>query len=120
MRTIITHPETTDLLVKAFPAWKNGLPKANHCSLHNTLRTFAGFTQERIDGADFAAVGDAFALAERWLTQENAALRIAVENSFLYALHLDWADARNKTARQMLPPALKGAYYGLVNPFVAF
>ena len=116
---MIIHPEAADLLAKAFPAWCNGLPKANPCSLHNTLRAFAGFTQERIDGADFAAVGNAFALAERWLTQENAALRVAVENSFLYALHLDWADARNKTARQMLPPALKGAYYGLVNPHAA-
>ncbi|MBC7923802.1 MAG: hypothetical protein H7Z75_22225 [Ferruginibacter sp.] len=114
---MIDHTETFTLLVAEFPEMSGKISGQTSASqVHAVARSFARFTQELIDLGDFRLVRTCFRLAERLLSQGDGVLRNAMENSFLFSLHLDWAGDHNLAARQMLPFTLKKAYYALINP----
>lgn len=104
------------LLAKEFPEMSGDSRQTNANQVHMFVHSFARLTQELIDLGDYRLVGTYFGLAERRLSQGDGVLKNAMENSFLFSLHLHWAGDHNLAARQMLPVALKKAYHALINP----
>ena len=113
---MIDHTETFALLVEEFPEMNGDFAQTSANQVHAVVRSFARLTRELIDLGDYRLVRTCFGLAERLLSQGDGVLKNAMENSFLFSLHLDWDGDHNMAARQMLPVALKKAYQALVNP----
>lgn len=100
---------TAALLADSFPALRPELyPGAAPLSVYQQLDCFAAFTRRAV--AELPLLKQCFAVAEKLLSLGDAGLRSAIENVYLYGLHLDGSTRHNQLVRQLMPLPLYQAY----------
>lgn len=103
--------QTAQLLAENFPGLAAALHSpATRASVYKQLDCFAAFTRAAAAADERPLVGQCFAVADGLWQRGDAGLAAAVENVYLYGLHLD-GNARNRQlVRQLMPAGLHGAY----------
>ncbi len=102
-------------LKAAFPQITTKL-NAEQGQLHFEVDVFQRFAQRAIDDGDRDLVVRCFALADMYLTQGNAAVRDAIDVSFVEPLDFGSRARERGWAWDAMPEALKQAYVAFHTP----
>ncbi len=104
---MISYREVPQILSDEFPEIQSEV-NTPECfgSVYMQLTRFAAFTNKLVEQRNFPMVKKCFALAETFYRQGDRILANAIENVYVYSLHLDFNRSLYRVIQPLLPESL--------------
>ncbi len=108
---MMSPAQTAGLLTDNFPELDAELhAPTNLASVYRQLVCFAAYTRTAAVAGELARLQRCFDVADELLQRGDACLAAAVENVYLYSLHLDGCTRDSQLVRLFMPAGLYRAY----------